>query len=98
MLEMAEVEADARPFMLTMDEFDRLCNAYMDICDKNPGLIDYYFRSEESALYWRQDKAPLGIWKLKKKIDITHINQVCQTIYYSLCFLVILKTMMPPKY
>ncbi len=47
LLEMADVDGTLRPFELTVEEFDRLCQAYLHICKSNPSLVKYDPRSEK---------------------------------------------------
>ena len=53
MIDLAEIDPETRPYQLTIDEFSRLCGAYLEICRRHPGLIEYYFRDEVNALEWK---------------------------------------------
>ena len=56
----SEVPPDSRPFMLVIEEMDRLCHAYKNICDDIPGIFEYDYRTQENARQWRHEKVPLG--------------------------------------
>lgn len=45
MYSLADVEPTTRPFQLTIEEFGRLCQAYCNICDRDPRLYKYNHRA-----------------------------------------------------
>ena len=57
MLTMAGVNPDTRPYQLSIKEFERLCQAYHHLCQLNPGLLEFNYRSRESLLVWENMKA-----------------------------------------
>ena len=61
MVAMAEIHPDSRPFALGVDDFGRLCHAYMALCAEFPELQGYDYRSQENAPEWRKTRQPLEI-------------------------------------
>ncbi|KAK6179394.1 hypothetical protein SNE40_011766 [Patella caerulea] len=61
------VSPDSRSFMITMEEFNRLCQVYNDICDRHPDIFMYNFRSAENAKAIRQ-KNHLQVVQFEKQI------------------------------
>ena len=61
MLGAAEITPDTRPFMLTIEEFARLCHVYNNICKEHPELLEYDYRTQENAALWRTNKLPLEV-------------------------------------
>ena len=59
LLEESGVNPKTVSFNLAMEEFDRLCVVYKKICDENPGLIDYNYRSVVNVKEWKTRKAKL---------------------------------------
>lgn len=57
----SSVDPSTRPYLLTIEEFRRLCEIYTNICEENPGLIDYNYRSKEEAKSWRDNKVNLDL-------------------------------------
>lgn len=45
-LTLANVEPTLRPYELSMKNFQGLCNAYRELCDRDPNLFSYNFREE----------------------------------------------------
>lgn len=45
MYSLADVDPMTRPFQLTIEEFGRLCQAYCNICDRDPRLYKYNHRA-----------------------------------------------------
>ncbi|XP_040285314.1 dimethyladenosine transferase 1, mitochondrial [Bufo bufo] len=45
-LTLANVEPTLRPSELSMKHFQGLCNAYRELCDRDPSLFSYNFREE----------------------------------------------------
>ena len=56
MVHQAEIHPHDRPYELSLKEFHSLCTVYKQICDSEPGMFEYYFRSEENAAAWRNAK------------------------------------------
>ena len=54
MIRLAEINPENKSVELSIIDFKNLCLAYKIICDENPGLEDYYFRTEENARLIRQ--------------------------------------------
>ena len=54
MFEKTGIEPEIRSFMLVMEEFDRLCQCYLEICRREPGMFEYDYRSKENAAIWRK--------------------------------------------
>jgi len=52
-LEESDVSADTRSFMLSVEDFNRLCCCYHELCQDTPGLLEYDFRSQANAPMWR---------------------------------------------
>ena len=50
----ADIDPDTVSVNLDMEEFKRLCVIYKNICDENPELFEYNFRSQENAALWRK--------------------------------------------
>ena len=48
------------PREITMDQFSTLCRLYVDICDREPSLYQYDFRSKRSVDAWRKRRS---IWR-----------------------------------
>jgi dimethyladenosine transferase 1 len=60
-LEMSDIHADSRSFMLSIEDFDRLCQAYQQLCEETPGLFEYDYRSKENAANWRVTRPSLTV-------------------------------------
>jgi hypothetical protein len=45
MYSLADVDPMTRPFQLTIEEFGRLCQAYCDLCNRDPRLYKYNHRA-----------------------------------------------------
>ncbi|ESO06925.1 hypothetical protein HELRODRAFT_110947 [Helobdella robusta] len=56
LLTRADVHADSRSYSLHVEDFDRMCQAYKEICDEEPHLLTYDYRSKENAVLWRNRK------------------------------------------
>jgi len=61
LFQLSGVSPELRSFMLTMEDFKHLCNAYSLICDEHPEIRDYYFRSQENAPEWRKTRVAINI-------------------------------------
>lgn len=61
LLEESDVHPDSRSYMLDMDDFARLCKVYKSICDEDPDLLTYNYRSHENALLWRTELHSLDL-------------------------------------
>jgi dimethyladenosine transferase 1 len=48
------------PRQLTMEDFRVLCEIYHNICQREPGIAGYNFRSKQSAVEWNKRKS---IWR-----------------------------------
>lgn len=44
-LEIAEVDPETQSYRLTMEEYDRICDVYAKICEREPGIFDYDYRT-----------------------------------------------------
>ncbi|XP_074640367.1 dimethyladenosine transferase 1, mitochondrial-like [Tubulanus polymorphus] len=55
-----KIPLEARSRELTMDDFNRLCSVYEDICGHDTELLDYNFRSKSDIESWRNRKK---IWR-----------------------------------
>ncbi|KAK7101123.1 dimethyladenosine transferase 1, mitochondrial-like [Littorina saxatilis] len=49
MFEASGVDPESRCFMLSIGEMDRICHAYNDICQREPDIFAYNYRSRENA-------------------------------------------------
>ena len=51
--QIADIDPTTRPFQLTIEEFGRICQAYISICDQDPRLYKYNYRGsrKESDLF-----------------------------------------------
>jgi len=73
MFKDSAVVSSTRPMKLSMDEFKRLCLVYNDLCDENPGLFDYDYRSKEGVEERRQFRKENQLEKLEteeEQLDI----------------------------
>ena len=73
MFKDSAVVSSTRPMKLSMDEFKRLCLVYNDLCDENPGLFDYDYRSKEGVEERRQFRKESQLEKLEteeEQLDI----------------------------
>jgi len=61
MVREADIDPDARPTQLSVEEFGRLSHVYKQLCDEIPGLYEYDYRSEENAFLWRTELHKLDI-------------------------------------
>lgn len=52
LLNAASIEPNTRPFQLTVGEYGRICEAYMDICKNKPDYMKYNYREQKSDDYW----------------------------------------------
>lgn len=59
--EMSDIHPDSKSFSLSVDDFNRICHSYKQICDENVGLFEYDYRSSENARKWRKCLEPLDI-------------------------------------
>jgi len=50
LMDMADIHSDSRSFALSIEDFNRLCLAYQNLCVEHPGLFDYDFRYNRIAL------------------------------------------------
>ncbi|KAL0270624.1 UNVERIFIED_CONTAM: hypothetical protein PYX00_007972 [Menopon gallinae] len=46
---ISEIDPQARPFQLTIEEFGRIVDAYKKICDRDPRLFHYNFRADKKT-------------------------------------------------
>lgn len=60
-LELADVHPDSKSYSLGLEDFNRLCHAYKSMCDENPGLFEFDYRSSENAKWWREALQPLDV-------------------------------------
>ncbi|KAK3921702.1 Dimethyladenosine transferase 1, mitochondrial [Frankliniella fusca] len=57
LLHLAEVNQNAKPFQLTLDEFKRIVSAYNVICQENPKLSRYQFYGKKSdEEFWQANE------------------------------------------
>ena len=49
MFEASDVDPHSRSYMLSVGEIGRLCNAYDAICQREPDIFTYDYRSSENA-------------------------------------------------
>ena len=54
MIELSGVDDKLRPFELTNEQVQQLCNAYATIIEQEPDILTYEFRSQKSAKERRQ--------------------------------------------
>ncbi|KAJ9590948.1 hypothetical protein L9F63_016046, partial [Diploptera punctata] len=47
MYQIADIDPTTRPFQLTIEEFGRLCEAYVSVCDQDPRLYKYNHRGSK---------------------------------------------------
>ncbi|ESP00604.1 hypothetical protein LOTGIDRAFT_112074 [Lottia gigantea] len=49
----SEVDPFERPFLLIMEEYQRICRAYSDICEQHPEIFEYDYRAPQSLKHTR---------------------------------------------
>lgn len=64
MIRMAEINPNNKSFELSLNEFKQLCFAYKAICDENPELLQYNYRSDVNAPLWRNHQPKVNIENL----------------------------------
>lgn len=47
LLAEADVHPDSRSYMLSVEDFDRLCTVYKRLCDKHSGLFEFDYRASK---------------------------------------------------
>lgn len=52
LLMSAAIEPSTRPFQLTVQDFGKICEAYVSICKEKPDYMKYYYRGPKSEDYW----------------------------------------------
>jgi len=61
LFQLSGISPELRSYQLTLEDFKHLCDAYRVICDEQPDIREYYFRSQENAAEWRRIKVALEV-------------------------------------
>ncbi|XP_046544833.1 dimethyladenosine transferase 1, mitochondrial-like [Haliotis rubra] len=69
MFERSDLDPSSRPPELKMQDINKLCNAYNEICHQHPFIFDFDYRSKKHAKLWRRGRNTLTE-KLEERISV----------------------------